>query len=327
MNFQQKLLSFNNFTIIFVQIVCTFFWFMPFFFHKEPSDPISITFLGNNLIEYTPLVASLIQYFFVSIFGLIINSVLEKLKLIPLHNRFFYICFLFVFSITSYAQFFNTTTISFFLLLIALYNLLLMFQSEAVFRAFNSILLLCIATLFNIEYIWFIPFFWIAFIQLKAFTKNTFFASFFGIITFVVALFLIAYITNTLAFVENYFTTNINIRFFDLDALKYSIFDIVYYVIFLIFLFYYIGICFIVRYKQNNILYAYYSFFILLVFFIFVLYLINSIFYKEICLPIITLMVFFATFYYNFNQNKLSNILLSIFSALGILYRITYLLT
>jgi|GEM_PF-5513598 len=326
MNFQQKLLGFSNLTIVFVQLICTLLWFLPFFFNKEPNTTVSITFLGNSIIEYSSLTASLIQYVFVSSVGFIINFILEKLKLIPLHNRFFYICFLFVFSITSYAQFFNTTTVSFFLLLIALYNLLLMFQSEAVFRAFNSILLLCIATLFNIEYIWFIPLFWIAFIQLKAFTKNTFFATIFGIITFGVAVFLTAYITNTLTIVENYFTIK-SISFFDFNALNFSTFDIVSFIVFLLFLFYYISTCFVNRYKESNILYAYYSFFILLVFFVFILYIINSFFYKEICLPIISLMTFFATFYYNFKQNKYSNILLSIFFALGVLYRIIFLLT
>ena len=326
MKFQQQLLKFNYTTIVLIQIVCTLLWFLPFFFDKVPDNSVSISFLGKEIIEYKPLTATLIQYFFISIFGYIINFTLEKLKLIPLHNHFFYISFLFLCSVTSYAQLFNTTSISFFLLLIALHNLMKMFQSEAVFRAFNCMLFLSIAILFNIEYLWFIPFFWIAFIQLKAFTRNTFFASIFGLATSTVALVLTAYITDTLPIVENYFSM-IKIVYFDLENISIKSIDIIGYFIFIVFLFYYIFVCFVHRYEQSKNIYIYTFLSTIFVIFIIIFYIINSHLYREICLLLLLLTSVFSTFYYNLKQTKSSNILLLIFIGLGIFYRIIFLLT
>lgn len=322
MNFQQKLLGFNNSTIVLIQLICTIFWFLPFVLNKEPQTSFSISFLGNTIFQYSPLTAAFIQYFFISIIGFVINNILKTLQIIPLNNLFFYCCFIFIFSITPQAQYFNTTSFSFFILLLALYYLLTMFQSEAVFKAFNCMFFLCIATLFNIEYVWIIPFFWMGFILLKAFTKNTFLASIFGLLTFIIALISIAYLTNNWNIIENYFAIGRKIDFLNFKYFSINYIEFFEYIYFFVFLIFYIIICFINRYEQNNILYIYYSFFIFFTIFLVFIYFINSNFYKEIWMPLLSLIAFFSTFYYNSKQTKFSNILLSIFVLLGICYRL-----
>ncbi len=327
MNLQQKLLSNSNIYLIVVQIVCTVLWFLPFMIGRGATDSVEINFLGETLLQYSPLTASIVQYFFVALLGIVITITLTKLKFTPLHSRFFYSIFFFSFSITEYAQLFNTQSVSFLFLLLAFYQLLMMFQSEAVFRAANSMVLLCIATLFSIEYVWFIPIFWIAFISLRAFTKNTFAASVFALATFAVILFSTAYITNNLPLIMDYFVISEKSKFLDFSNLQIKNVDIFGGILFSIFMLYYITVSFIHRLEQNHILRVYHAFSILIFCCTMAIYLINSNHFIEITTMLLFLNAFFGTYFYHFRQTKFSNILLIAFALLGTIYRMIWITT
>ncbi len=327
MNLQQKLLSNSNIYLVVVQIVCTALWFFPFMIGQGATDMVEINFLNSTLVRYSPLTASVMQYFFISILGSAITLMLTKLKFTPLHSRFFYFIFLFSFAITDYAQLFNNQSISFLFLVVAFYQLLLMFQSEAVFRAANSMIFLGIATLFSIEFVWFFPVFWVAFAILRALTKNTFADSVFGLLTFGIILFAVAYLTDNLPLIIDYFDLEDKIKFFNFSNLQIKSVDIFAGVLFGIFTLYYLTVCIIHRLEQNNILRVYYSFSILIFFCTIVIYLLNSNHFIEITIPLLFLHAIFSTFYFNFRQTKFTNILLIVFLSLGAIYRMIWVAT
>ncbi len=321
MNLQQKLLSNSNIYLVVVQIVCTMLWFFPFAIGRGATDTVEINFLNTTLVRYSPFMASVVQYFFISILGTVITLTLTKLKFTPLHSRFFYYIFLFSFAITEYAQLFNTQSVSFLFLLLAFYQLLMMFQSEAVFRAANSMIFLGIATLFSIEFVWFIPIFLVAFILLRAFTKNTFAAAIFGLVSFAVIMFSVAYLTDNLPLITNYFAIGEKITFFNFGNLHIKTVDIFAGILFCFFTIYYLTICMIHRLEQNNIMRVYHATSILIFLCTIAIYLINSNHFLEITIPLLFLQAFFSTFYYNFRQTKFTNILLIVFLSLGVIYR------
>lgn len=326
MKLQNYLLSSNNLYFLVVQLICTVVWFLPFCIGTNANNDVSIGILSNNFTVKMPaLLASILQYCYITAVGLIINVKLQRTKFISVHNKSFYYIFISLFAVTHYAQHFNTESISFLILLLAIYQLLKMYQSESPFLAFNSTFLLTISAFFNFEYLWFIPFFWLLFIQLKAFTSKTFLASLFGITTVVLAVFLLAYINNTLPLIINYIETNSKITLFDIEQLQISTIDQIFGSIFFIYLVFYIVISYLIKKEQSNIFRTYYTFSVLLLLFTFIIYLANNSFLK-IYQPLLFLMAFFSTFYYNFEKNKMSNYLLIGFLIVGLSYRITYLI-
>lgn len=324
-NLQEKLFSKSHIAFVILHMVCAALWFAPFFFKENSLSSVSIAFAGIPFLELSPFFATISQFLFFVILGNVINHFLFSIRLIPFQNRYFYFIFFLSVSFVPQVQSFGNASIAFAFFLLSTSQLIQTFQSENVFRVFNSALFLSIAVFFKVEYIYFLPFILFALLLLRAFTLRTFFASLLGMLAIAFIFFSILYLNDNAQILQSYFALAKQMGGFNfINSLNLlNSMGISFLFVSLIF---YVSSFFFNRYtKSINVRFCS-AFMNLFLIAIFVVYAINFQQVDDSLILLLFSICYFATLFYIHNRSKFSSFSLLIVLSIGLLYRVTSLL-
>ena len=325
---QRQLLSHNISTLVIINILCAVMWFLPFVIGAGPAVGENIKIAGISLGIIHPLVASIVQFLLWIIIGFITTRILEKQKIIPTYNYFFFYLFLIVGTVTPALQTFGNNTIAFAFLLLAFHSTLSYdIHNNIIYSTFNSYLYLTIATLFNIELILLLPAYWLVLTAVQQISWKGFIASIFAIFTISAIICGVGYLLNvTDEIIQHYNILNFeNIFNFTLFKQLQPISWIgiglcVVWFAFYVFMDY-------ADFSEYNIsVRRHFNFYITLFIIMLIIYAMNTAVLINL-LPIMALLfAFFITIYYLKHNNLFSEIILITFIILCTAYRIAILL-
>lgn len=319
---QDRLFSRNYVTSFVLHVVCVALWFSPFLFEKNTLCPISISFLGIPFLELSPLFASIFQFLLFVALGNVINMFLISFRLVPLQNKYFYFIFLFLMSVTLQVQSFSNKSIAFLFFLLSLFQLFRIFQSENVYRVFNSTFLLSIAVFFNVEYVYFFPFVIIALLLLRALTLRTFLSSLLGIFSVAFIFLSVFYLTDTFQNVHSYFALSKEMGGFDVVR-SFSVMNFIGIGLLFFSLLFYVFSYISSRTTRSINVRSYSALINLLLIALFLVYIIN---FRQVGASLILILFslsYFVTLFYIHRRSKFSNYSLIVMLSLGLAYRIT----
>lgn len=324
-NLQEKLFSKSHIAFILLHMVCATLWLAFFLFGENTLSQISISFGGIPFVQLSPLISTICQFLFFVVLGNAINIFLFSMRLIPFQNKYFYFIFLLSISFLPQVQSFGNTSIAFAFFLLSISQLIQTFQSENVYRVFNSTFFLSIAVFFKVEYIYFFPFIIFALLLLRAFTLRTFFASLLGMATTSFVVFAVLYLNNNAQILQSYFDLSKQIGNFDY-IYSLSVLNIVGISFLFALSMFYVFSFLLNRYtKSINVRFC--SAFINL--FLTATLLIYTINFQKVAdslLPLLFSMSYFATLFYIHNKSKFSSYSLIVVLVIGLTYHITSLI-
>lgn len=319
---QEKLFSKSYIASTVFSILCLILWLLPFLFCEGHIQSSSISFLGVPFLELSPLVTCVLQFVFFVVLGNVVNSFMLSLNLIPFQNRYFYFIFLLFVSFVPNIQSFSNASIAFIFFLISVAQLIKTSQAENVFRVFNSTFFLSIAVLFKVEYVYFLLFFILALLFLRAFTIRTLFASLLGMISATIIVVSLLYLGDNILILQSYFALAKQMGGLNLFS-SLNIVNISGIVLLLVFLIFYVFSFITNRYTKSINVRSCSALVNYLLVATFIVYGINFQQMVDSLYFILLFISYFATLFYVHNRSKFANYSLILTVSIALLYRIT----
>ncbi len=318
---QEKLFSKSYIASIIFSVLCLVLWLLPFIFGKGELQSSSVSFVGVSFLELSPLVALILQFVFFVVLGNVVNSFMLSLSLVPFQNRYFYYIFLLLISFVPQIHGFSNASIAFTFFLISITQLIKTSQAENVFRVFNSTFFLSIAVLFKVEYVYFLLFFILALLFLRAFTLRTFFASLLGMLSVAFIFMSILYLSDNVQVLKTYFALVKQMGGLILVS-SLNIVNISGIVLLLVFLIFYVFSFITNRYTKSINVRSCSALVNYLLVATFIVYGINFQQMVDSLYFILLFISYFATLFYVHNRSKFANYSLIVAISIGLVYRI-----
>ncbi len=158
--FLKQLQQPSIFVVLISLLVSAILWFMPVLFHTNGEINVcDVMFLNHFMLFSFPIwLSRLFAFVIVFVLLLWLNTLCEQLQILPSRSMIPLVLGVHLMAVVDYVQMFNAQLISFIFLFLALTQIFgVLHSSSSSFRAFNSVFLTLIASLFQPQYIWFFP--------------------------------------------------------------------------------------------------------------------------------------------------------------------------
>ncbi|MGN0186991.1 MAG: hypothetical protein ACI392_04510 [Paludibacteraceae bacterium] len=178
MQILKKLQTLSPLQNIIIVVVMGVLWFLPDVCGTPyPQETYAFVVLNQYQCFALPaLWAHVVQYFCWVIIMYCVTQLCDKRRILPVRSAVPIVVLAAVGSACNHWQFFSASTVAFICWLLALSQLLSMYEQkkECIAQAFNCGLFIICATLFDFDYIWFVPLLLLGAILFGSLTARTF---------------------------------------------------------------------------------------------------------------------------------------------------------